>query len=131
MAEGFFRKDSAKESFSAASAGIMSSGGQPPSENSVKAMAEEDIDISSYRSSFFNEKLANESDVILTMEEGHKEFILSNFPFTRGKVSTLAEFAEESGDVPDPVGMAYDTYKRTADHIKRLVEKSLKKLREK
>jgi protein-tyrosine phosphatase len=52
-----------------------------------------------------NKQMLEEFDLVLVMEEGHKESIQVEFPFARHKVHLLSMFAEGiSYDVPDPAG---------------------------
>ncbi len=57
------------------------------------------------------------ADLILVMEQEHKDFILEKYPQSNGKVFRLMEFGwqgeEDSGplDVPDPTGRNADDFK--------------------
>lgn len=130
MAEGYFNALAAERGLdvSAKSAGLCVSG-VPVSDHSRIAMEKEGIDISEHRSTELSEALLREADLILTMTEGHKATILSLKPEYGGKVRTLAEYAGETGDVPDPFGGNLDTYLRCRDRIKTLVEKVLEQIR--
>ena len=120
MAEGFLNALLSKDNYRVSSAGIMALQGGPTSENSIKAMDGVNINISNYRSTPFTIKEANENDIILTLSESHKEYILDNFQFTEDKVFTLKEYAGSRGSVDDPYGMSLDHYIKCRDEINKL-----------
>ena len=70
MAEGLFRDLVEKNDadFAVKSAGVGAQDGQPPSENSVRAMQDLGIDITAQRSQMLTAELAAEADMILVPE---------------------------------------------------------------
>ena len=48
------------------------------------------IDISEHRSKAINWTMAKEADLIVAMSDSHRDYILSSYPMTKGKVATLA-----------------------------------------
>jgi protein-tyrosine-phosphatase len=62
-------------------------------------------------------KTVKEADLILTMEQVHKDHILKEFPEAEGKVFRLMEYgwqgdeAMDSLDVPDPTGKNADDFR--------------------
>ncbi len=65
----------------------------------------------------FTSKVVKKADLILTMEQEHKDFILKRYPEAEEKVFRLMEYGwqgdEEidSLDVPDPTGKTADDFK--------------------
>ena len=62
--------------------------------------------------------LVRRADLILTMEQVHKDAILKKFPYADGKVFRLMEYGwhddgemEENLDVPDPTGKNAEDFK--------------------
>ena len=98
------------------SAGIFAEGGQPASENAVKAMAEMGIDITEHRTQPVTEELIKKSDIILTMTQGQKKLLE---PLAKDKVYTLLEYSGGEGDISDPYGGDLEEYKETAQEIYR------------
>ena len=96
------------------SAGIFAEGGQPASENAVKAMAEMGIDITEHRTQPVTEELIKKSDIILTMTQGQKKLLE---PLAKDKVYTLLEYSGGEGDISDPYGGDLEEYKETAQEI--------------
>ncbi len=122
MAEGILKNY--KEDISVLSRGLYVPEEINASFNSIKAMEEMDIDISSHRSKQLTTREAEESDLVITMTQGHKNTILSAYPKFADKTFTLAEYAGDSGDVSDPYGMDFDAYRRCAKRIRELIFKA-------
>ena len=83
-----------------------------PEANFVDLLHGRGINITSHTAAQFGQQEAAFSDVILTMTEAHKSWILTHFPETRGKVFTLSEYATGTQqEVPDAFGKSADFYK--------------------
>ena len=131
MAEGLFRDfaEKAGEDIKVASAGIGAMDGLEPSENSVTAMLEEEIDISSQRSQILTPPMIEEFTHIFGMARGHIDIIRNYFPESQEKTFVLREFLnhhELDLDVPDPIGMGMDEYTRCRNLIKEAMPGILK-----
>ena len=96
MAEGLFRDLVEKNDadFAVKSAGVGAQDGQPPSENSVRAMQDLGIDITSQRSQMLTAELAAEADMIIGMTQGHVEMVNLMYPQAADKTFMLREFDE-------------------------------------
>ena len=127
MAEALFRRllsFDPRERFKVSSAGTQAYAGAPATPEAVQVMAESDIDIASHRSRPLTGPLLEETDLILTLSAGEKAFILSHFPSAAGKTFLLSGYANRSNegtDIPDPIGMPIDTYRRVRDDIQALL----------
>ncbi len=77
------------------------------SENSVKALQEEGIDLSGYISKQLTPDMLEDFDVILCATASHKEMLKSFL--TNKQVYVL--------DCPDPFGADLDTYIKTKDYL--------------
>jgi protein-tyrosine phosphatase len=119
------------------SAGLAAVEGDPATPEAVRAMREVGIDHSGHRSRPWTPALLA-SDLILTMENRHKQTLLAHFPEAAGKVFTLKEFAgrsPEEGDVPDPLKYLYDPgcdppeqYRRTRVELAETIEAMMPRL---
>lgn len=122
MAEGYFRQMVKEKNLSieVGSAGLGAGNGQPPSRNSVLAMDEEGIDISTIRSRSFTPEMADTYTHIFAMGPGHVSTIQSYFPEYTEKTFLLREFIAEGFDssVPDPIGGDLDEYRYARNLIK-------------
>ncbi len=99
---------------SAQSAGIYADPGEPASEEAIEVMADYGIDLSSHRSRNISDDMIAESDLILTMTEGHKMMTSALAP---DKIFTICEFSGYDGDIIDPFGGDVEEYEETAEAI--------------
>lgn len=61
------------------------------------------LDLSRHLTRMIDASILEEADLILVMENGHKESIQVEFPFTRKKVFLLSQVLEgEASEIPDP-----------------------------
>ncbi|MCX7919306.1 MAG: low molecular weight protein arginine phosphatase [bacterium] len=125
MGEGLLKQILAEKQITGVtvrSAGISAGSGFTASANAIKVMRELGIDISGHKSSPITVSLIENSDIILAMEQYHKEYIESMFPEANGKVRLVREFAVDTKnylDIEDPIGGTLETYRRCADEIRR------------
>lgn len=93
-----------------------------PEQNFVELLRDRGISIASHTAAQFGPQEAAFSDVILTMTEAHKNWIISHFPEARDKVFTLSEYATGTKeDVPDPFGKPMDVYKAALGQLDKMV----------
>ena len=102
--------------------------GEPVSENAVKAMKKRGYDISSHVSQTAEAMLLNAADIILTMQDVHKQVVMLGHIASRQKTFTLKEFVGEQGDVTDPFGGDEAEYDACAAEKERLCEKVADKI---
>lgn len=121
MAEALFRKilqDLKKhKEIQVESYGIAAIEGQPASENAKKVMEMEGIDLSGHKARQFTQDVL-EADIILTMTQSHKDYIIHRYPKAKGKVFLLGEFVGDNMEISDPFGQGIDVYKKAAEEIK-------------
>jgi protein-tyrosine-phosphatase len=126
MAEGIFRKLLEERDqpgkWIVKSAGTFDMHNTPASENSVKVMAEDGIDIHRHRSQLVNPDLLLESDLILTMAEEHLWLLEEIVPELKGRMFRLSEMAGDQADVEDPIGMHVNAYREAAGVIRGYLE---------
>lgn len=136
MAAALFNRRAALEpaghEYTADSAGVFAYDGAPPSSYSVLALNEyPGGDLSGHRSRTFSKTDADEACLILTMEQKHKQHILSMYPDANQKVYTLKEYVYgDSGDIKDPYpGGTLQHYSLCAEEIAEAVGKLMEKLK--
>lgn len=100
-----------------ASAGTWAQDGNRASENGVILMGKWDMDISKHRSRIVRKGLLESADLVLTMENGHKEAIQAEFPEISDRVFMLSEMTGLRLDIRDPYGGALNEYQETAREI--------------
>lgn len=117
MAEGLFRQAlPEKQVFSA---GLDAMVGHAADPHAVSLMAARGVDIREHRARRIEGWMMQESDLILTMEEAHKDYLESRYPAAQGKVALLSQALR--CDIPDP----YRQDRRTFEHVCELIEQSL------
>lgn len=101
------------------SAGVYASRGARVSSNSVAALREKNIDISSSTSTPLTPKLIAEADLLITMTQGHLDAVLHMSPQSYDKVFLLKSFGVSkcAPDIYDPVGESLAVYRHVRDEI--------------
>lgn len=99
---------------SANSAGIFAEAGSPASKHAIEAMKQYNIDLTKHQAVQLSEKLIEESDLVLTMTEGHKTMISTHAP---KKTFTICEYAGYNGEIHDPYGGTLSQYNEAAENI--------------
>ena len=104
------------------SAGIMADSKSCVSEFSVAALKDFGIDISSHKPTQLKLNHLEEADIVLTMTKSQKELLANAAPQYKDKIKSLGEYTMH-GDISDPYGFDYITYKNCALQIKEAVLK--------
>lgn len=84
------------------SAGTGALVGQPADETAQALMRRRGLDISGHVAQQVSQLLCRQADLILVMDREQRRHLESTYPFVRGKVFRIAEFAGQGQDVPDP-----------------------------
>ena len=130
MAEALFRKMLADKlqcpadelmdrGFILCSAGIAAADGYPASEEGVEHLKSLSIDLSSHASRQLTGDLLDQSDIIYTMTQGHRNAILTQRPDLSEKIKLLSP---EGKDISDPIGGGMRYYVECANEIQRSLE---------
>jgi protein-tyrosine-phosphatase len=126
MAEALMRKrlyELGKNEIDVGSAGIMAMKGMPPTDETIKAMKEADVDVSEFKSKGVTADTIKKADLVLTMEPMHKDSILKIVPSAAAKTFLLKEYGNTSKLLPkgfsvrDPIGKPLEEYRMTRDEI--------------
>ena len=129
MAEALLKKylkAAGKESITVGSAGTGTFDGMPPTNETIDVLKGEGIELTGFRSKVLNAKIIKEADLILAMEDMHRDIIVRMAPEAAAKTHLLKEFGnpgprdhEEGASVPDPVGRPVEFYKYVINMIKK------------
>lgn len=124
MAKGFLKKVlKHRKDVTVDSAGTAAINGFAPTEETVKVMKRQQIDVSGERSEHVTPGMIKRADLILVMQTRHKNYILDILPETSNKVFLVREYKDSSGrtnfDVADPIGQSLEVYERVAEEIKK------------
>ncbi|MBW9106777.1 low molecular weight protein-tyrosine-phosphatase [Paraburkholderia phenoliruptrix] len=98
MAEYLLRRE--LEGIAVTSAGLDALAGYAADPAAVQVCAENGLDITQHRARQLNAALVSASDLILTMEDAHRQEIMRRHPSARGKVFRIGD--AHDFDVPDP-----------------------------
>lgn len=136
MAEGLLKKyleKLGKSDIEVTSAGIRGLDGLPPTEETIDVLKAEGVSMGDFRSRSVTTEMIKEADLILAMEDLHKDEILRRMPEVSGKVFLLKEFGhpvngnyEEGIGIPDPIGRSVEFYKYVLTLIKKEAERIAK-----
>ncbi len=113
------------------SCGTSTLSGLSASKPAIEVLRREGIDISDHKAVPVNSQLVNWADIILVMEEKHKEEITEKFPQARGKVYLLTEFANrEKKDIIDPIGKPPEVYEGLVLDLKYYLGKIIRRFKD-
>lgn len=129
MAEGLLRhllKRSDRE-VQVLSAGVGTSGGMGPTQETVDVMDKEGVDVTLHLSQPATQTLIRSADLILVMDDYHRATVIGRVPDAANKTFLLKPFlAPELPDdpaIPDPIGQSLETYEQCAQTIKDAVQR--------
>ncbi len=109
------------------SAGIMTRNGQTATPESQKVLKSRGIDISNHRTRQITPESLLEFDLILAMEDYHRDILESIAPHLAERIHLLREFSpvkDKSMNISDPYGFDIEVY----DQCARLIEDCVKGL---
>jgi protein-tyrosine-phosphatase len=131
MAEALLKKilkDTGKSHITVRSAGVAALGGLPPTLETMEVLKNEGIDVSGSRSKKVTADMLNGSDLILVMEELHREEILRIAPWVAPKLSLLKDYGlsekkPANPGVADPIGRPKKDYEAAFEAIKKEIKR--------
>jgi protein-tyrosine phosphatase len=88
-------------------------------------MHERGLNLADHASQPISERLVQQADLILAMTRGHREAIVSQWPWAAPRVRLVCH---DGSDVADPVGGTLDQYRRCAEQIDQQLERWLEQL---
>lgn len=124
MAEGIARAYAKEHAlpYTFRSAGVAACVGNAASTHARDTAKAHNTAIDDHVARALSDEIARESDRILVMTQAHKKVVLTRFPFTKGKVATLAEYAKGTHkDVEDPFGGTREEYEKTYETLTVLI----------
>lgn len=122
MAEGIMKNIAEQRGWDieVSSAGISAMGEDNASKNAVLALSKMGIDINSHKSRLINEKMLEDADLIITMTNQHRDFLLRRYNNLENKIISF--------NIHDPYVGNYDIYQLCSDEIKREILNTVDKL---
>ncbi|MEO0076140.1 MAG: low molecular weight protein arginine phosphatase [candidate division WOR-3 bacterium] len=111
------------------SCGTNTTEGQTPSPFAIKAVAKYDVDIRHHLSAPISKSRIKMADLILTMEQKHKEKVIELVPEAKERTFLLSEYATgKLEEISDPFQKSYDDYRKVAGQLYKLLKKASKKI---
>jgi protein-tyrosine-phosphatase len=110
------------------SAGVSAWEGTAASTGAMSAMRELNIDLGSHQSRQITAEYVAAADLILTMTENHRRYLIAAFPEAADKVATLGTFAGTGQDVADPYGGDLEQYRACAKEIRGMLDLAWEKI---
>lgn len=107
------------------SAGTAAREGMPPSDLAVEVLVERGIDCSAHRAHPLTREGIEAADIVVVMENRHRERIAALAPRADTPVVVLGELGEgrDSPDIADPIGGDRAVYERTRDELYMLIDR--------
>lgn len=129
MAEGLFKeiliKRGEESSWRVESAGVWAYEGASATHNAQLVMQERGIDISNHLSRKAQPSLVQTFDLVLVMEQAHKETLLEENPSQSDRFFLFSEMINSEADFEDPVGGSLDRYRQAADEIEHILTRGI------
>lgn len=110
------------------SAGTWAPEGEQPAAKTLMILKERGIDLQSHHSRIVTEEMLHSFNLILTMEQGHKEAIRAEFPEIADRVYLLTEMIGKHYDINDPIGGSLIDFQDTAQEIDRILTAGFEKI---
>ena len=117
MAAGILSKMLAGERVFICSAGTGAPNGMQATNYAVAAVGEMGVDLRLHRSQQLDAGIIAGADLILVMEEYHRQRVLQIAPGAESRTRLLGE-----SDIADPIGRSLEFYRKTAQDLKRYLE---------
>lgn len=118
------------EDVKVSSAGIIAIDGNPASPYAVFAMRKRGISLEGFRARRLSSELVWSTDLILTMEEKQRHYILELVPEAVGKTYTLGAFCGKGNEIHDLGEGGFDAVERIVQEIEDCIKMSLPKIME-
>ena len=115
-------------SWTVESAGTWATGTRPAHMQMCRVAGEVGLDLSRHRARNVEDLALETYDLILTMEQSHKEALQVEFPAVRKRVYQLTEMVGMQYDVADPIGGGVDDFRRTLNELQRLISFGLPRM---
>ncbi len=104
--------------------------GMAAAKEAIESLQREGINIFDHKSKQLNQELINWADIILVMEERHKQELLQHDINAEEKVFLLTEFAGESPrDIIDPIAKPLEVYEELVMDLKFYLTKVIERIK--
>lgn len=107
------------------SAGTWAAEGLQAMPNSQTVAAELGLDLSLHHARAITDEILQAQDLVLVMERGHREALVTEFPEHAAKIHLLSALAGPPFDINDPAAGTIDDYRDTARLLASLLHDAL------
>ena len=139
MAEGLLKKylkEAGRTDIEVSSSGILPLEGLKPTAETIQVMKDEGVDVSSYKSRPLTAEIIKKADLILVMEELHRQEVMNSVPDAGSRTCLLRGYYNCASKavnnialgVRDPIGRSMEDYKASKEMIKKEIERIVKLL---
>jgi protein-tyrosine-phosphatase len=105
------------------SAGTNAPVGAPATALAVQTMREAGLDLTRHRAQQLEPGMTRAADLILVMENYHRERVLELVPDAAVRTRLLLSFEGRDEEVGDPIGSPIDVYRRTREQMRPALER--------
>lgn len=136
MAEGLLKKmikETGGRDIEVYSAGTAAISGFAPTDKTIEVMKRDGIDVSGYKTAKLTPDIIRKADLILTMDNAHKDRVADFVPEAKDKTYLLREYINKKSDIlsyaiEDPIGKPLEVYERVFNIIKESIKELMKRL---
>lgn len=117
------------DTWTVASAGTWATPGLPAHPQAIKTAAAYGLDLKNHRTQEVTGSLLSAFDLVVVMEEGHLQALVTEFPETAGKIVVLGKVASVPGvEIPDPAKTGFSKPEETAALVCSSIQRTFSKL---
>ena len=130
MAMGLLRSmvEDSSDQWKIESAGVWDMGGQQVAANTQLILKERGIDLNDHTSRNVSGTMLSEFNLVLVMEDIHKEVLKLAFPEYTDRIYMLSEMVGEFYDIVDPIGGSLADFEETALEMERILTDGFEKI---
>lgn len=110
------------------SAGTWALEDEPAATKSLQVLRRRGIDASAHRSRMVSRELLRSFNLILTMEQGHKEALQIEFPELADRIHLLSEMVGRRFDIKDPIGGPLVDFEDTARQLEKILDEGSERI---
>ena len=110
------------------SAGVWDMGGQQVAPNTQLVLKERGIDLNDHTSRTVTGTMLSEFNLVLVMEDIHKEVLKLAFPQYTDRIYMLSEMVGEFYNIVDPIGSSLADFEETALEMERILTERFEKI---
>jgi protein-tyrosine-phosphatase len=112
------------------SAGTDAPVGNAATAAAVQAMREAGLDLTRHRAQQLEPEMIQAADLVLVMENYHRERVVELVPDAAGRTRLLLSFVGRDEEVGDPLGGPIEVYRRTLEQMRPALERVAREVRQ-